>query len=81
MPEPTPEPSSLPVARLGGFARPRAFLREATQTFREGGFRGTLRRYGWKLFAAFFLFYLVRDVTLYVVLPYLAARGVLSLWR
>jgi len=57
------------------------FVREATLTFRQGGFRGTLQRYGWKLFAGFFLFYLVRDVTLYIVLPYLAARGVLSLWR
>ncbi len=57
------------------------FLREATQTFRQGGFKGTLQRYGWKLFAGFFLYYLVRDVTLYIVLPYLAARGVLSVWR
>jgi predicted MFS family arabinose efflux permease len=59
----------------------RGFVREATLTFRQGGLRGTLQRYGWKLFAGFFLFYLVRDVTLYIVLPYLAARGVLSLWR
>ncbi len=59
----------------------RDFVREATATFRQGGFRGALQRYGWKLFAAFFLYYLVRDVTLYIVLPYLAARGALSLWR
>jgi MFS family permease len=58
----------------------RDFVREATQTFRQSGLRGTLRRYGWKLFAAFFLFYLVRDVTLYILLPYLAARGLLTLW-
>jgi DHA1 family tetracycline resistance protein-like MFS transporter len=57
------------------------FVREATLTFRQGGFRGTLERYGFKLFAGFVFFYLVRDVTLYIVLPYLAARGVLSLWR
>ena len=56
-------------------------MHEATLTFRQAGLRGTLKRYGWKLFAGFFLFYLVRDVTLYIVLPYLAARGVLSLWR
>jgi hypothetical protein len=80
MPDPAPEPSPLPLARQDGLARLRAFVREATQTFREAGLRGTLRRYGWKLVAAFFLFYLVRDLTLYVLLPYLAARGVLSLW-
>jgi hypothetical protein len=54
--------------------------REATVTFREGGFKGTLRRYGWKLFALFLGFYLIRDVTLYIVLPYLAARGLLAFW-
>jgi MFS family permease len=59
----------------------RDFVREATLTFRQAGLRGTLQRYGWKLFAFFFLFYLVRDATLYIVLPYLAARGVLSFWR
>jgi hypothetical protein len=77
----TPEPSPLPVERPAGIARLRAFVREATATFRESGLRGTLRRYGWKLFAAFFVFYLVRDLTFYVLLPYLAARGALSLWR
>jgi hypothetical protein len=58
----------------------RAFIREATRTFRAGGFRGLLRVYGWKLLVAFTLFYLVRDVTLYILLPYLAARGLLSIW-
>ena len=58
-----------------------AFVREATATFRKKGFRGILRVYGWKLFAVFFVFYLVRDVTLYIVLPYLAARGLWSLWK
>jgi len=57
------------------------FVREATATFREKGLRGILRAYGWKLFAVFFVFYLVRDVTLYIVLPYLAARGLWSLWK
>jgi MFS family permease len=59
----------------------RGFLKEARATFRQGGLRGTLQRYGWKLFLAFFLYYLIRDTTLYIVLPYLAARGVLSFWR
>ena len=43
--------------------------------FKEGGLRGLFRRYGWKLFAAFFLFYLIRDLTLYVLIPYLIFRG------
>jgi hypothetical protein len=67
-----------PAARELSFRR---FVREATTTFRETGFRGTLRRYGWRLFVAFLLFYLIRDVTLYIVIPVLAARGLLSFFR
>lgn len=69
------------VAGRRGMGAFRGWLRHATATFRNEGFRGTLRAYGWKLFAAFVLFYLIRDVTLYIVLPYLAARGLWSLWR
>jgi hypothetical protein len=61
-----------------GFHR---WIREATTTFRKAGLKGVLSTYGIKLLAAFVLFYLVRDVALYIVLPYLAARGLLSLWK
>jgi hypothetical protein len=70
--------ATRPVAARRGFF---AFVREATARFRESGFRGIWKAYGWKLFAAFVLFYLVRDVTLYIVLPYLAAQGIWSLWK
>jgi len=30
---------------------------------------------GWKIVLAVFLFYLIRDSLLYILLPYLAARG------
>jgi len=30
---------------------------------------------GWRMIAAFFLFYLVRDLVLYVLLPWLAYQG------
>lgn len=33
--------------------------------------KNAVKRHGWKPFAAFFAFYLVRDVTIYLVLPYL----------
>ena len=50
-------------------------LREAKQTFRESGLKGVIRRYGWKFFAVFFAYYLIRDVTLYILLPwYLASK-------
>lgn len=52
---------------------PRILL-EVKQTFRAGGFKGVTQRYGWKIFAAFFAYYLVRDVTLYILLPWYIAN-------
>lgn len=52
-------------------------LREAKTIFREQGLRGVIRRYGWKFFAIFFLYYLVRDVTLYILLPWYLATKIL----
>lgn len=50
-------------------------LREAKVIFREQGLRGVIRRFGWKVFAIFFIYYLVRDVTLYILIPwYLASK-------
>lgn len=50
-------------------------IREAKQVFREGGIKGVIRRYGWKVFAVFFVYYLVRDITIYILLPlYLANK-------
>lgn len=50
-------------------------VREAKQVFRESGLKGVIKRYGWKFFAVFFAYYLIRDVTLYILLPlYLANK-------
>lgn len=54
------------------------FARDARQLFREQGFRAVTKRYGWKFFAAFFAYYLVRDSIIYLLIPYLLARGILS---
>jgi hypothetical protein len=37
-----------------------------------------VRRLGWRAVAAFILFYLVRDLILYVLLPYLVYREVVA---
>jgi hypothetical protein len=37
-----------------------------------------VRRLGWRAVATFVLFYLVRDLLLYVLLPYLVYRGVIG---
>ena len=50
-------------------------VREAKDTFKASGLKGVIRRYGWKFFAVFFAYYLIRDITLYVLLPwYLASK-------
>jgi len=42
------------------------------------GFKEFVRQKGWKVVAAVFLFYLVRDSILYILIPVLAARGLLG---
>ena len=48
---------------------------EWTALLREVGFKGFIKEKGWKIVIAIFLFYLVRDSVLYIILPYFAARG------
>lgn len=38
---------------------------------KKEGIKSFLRKKGWKLLLVLFLFYLVRDVTLYIIIPYL----------
>lgn len=53
-------------------------LVEVRQTFKESGFKGVFKRYGWKIFAAFFVYYLIRDTILYILIPYWVAQKLLS---
>lgn len=58
----------------GFFAVGKAALLECRLTFKEGGLKAVIRRYGWKIFVAFFAYYLIRDLTIYVLIPYLVAK-------
>jgi hypothetical protein len=53
-------------------------IQEWTALLKEKGPREFLKQKGWKIVAAVFLFYLIRDSLLYLILPYLAARGLLG---
>ncbi|MNL70400.1 hypothetical protein D3C87_1953960 [compost metagenome] len=53
------------------------FILEAKDTFKASGFKGVVKKYGWKFFAFFFAYYLIRDVCLYIILPWYIARSVL----
>lgn len=55
--------------------RYRALVVEAKAEWKKNGLRSLLRKYGWKFVALIFTTYLVRDVALYVLLPWLIARN------
>lgn len=53
-------------------------LRDARLELKQTGVKGLFRRYGWKLVAGVFTYYLVRDVTLYILIPWLVAKHLLA---
>lgn len=55
--------------------RYRKLAHEAKSELKQNGLRSLFRKYGWKLVALVFTTYLVRDIALYIVLPWLVARN------
>jgi hypothetical protein len=45
---------------------------------RNEGIKAFIKQKGWKFLIAFILFYLVRDVTLYIIIPYLIINNIIS---
>jgi hypothetical protein len=39
-------------------------------------FRFLFKKHGWKLVWSFIIFYLIRDTILYIIIPYLIAKGI-----
>jgi hypothetical protein len=62
---------SRPVCRPATIRvmNPLSFIRTLREERRSLGWKGLLRRRGWKLLLVFFLFYLIRDLVLYVIIP------------
>ena len=48
------------------------FIDEWLNIYREGGFSKLIKENGFVVLVTFFLFYLIRDSILYLLLPYLA---------
>jgi hypothetical protein len=44
-------------------------FKNARMVLKQEGFKALFRKYGWKLPAAVIAYYLVRDVTLYILIP------------
>ena len=57
-------------------------LNELRNNARESGIREAIRimfkKYGWKVGVAIFMYYLIRDVTLYIIIPYLVYKNLMS---
>lgn len=53
------------------------FILDSVAMIRESGFKTFLRKRGWKVIAVVFIYYLIRDTFLYILLPYLVAREIL----
>ena len=54
------------------------FLLKYIIYYKEHGFKKTIKKFGWKLFAIIFIYYLVRDSILYIIIPYFAMKGIFN---
>ena len=54
------------------------FLIEWNEIRKEGGYKLLIKKKGWVVLAAFFTFYLIRDSILYLLIPYLAIKGIIT---
>ncbi len=41
-------------------------------------FSNLIKKYGWKAFVGIFIYYLIRDVSLYIILPWYVAKNLIS---
>jgi MFS transporter, DHA1 family, tetracycline resistance protein len=57
----------------------RARVKEAATVLRTSGMKGLVKAYGWRVVVGFVAYYLIRDITLYILLPWLVAEGIFSL--
>lgn len=66
--------TQAPTSTPQGLTKVKAFVSEIRITFKETGFKGVFRRYGWKMVAAIFFYYLIRDSFLYIFIPWMIAK-------
>ena len=56
------------------------FINEYTKIYRDEGFKGVIKKGGWRLLIYFFMFYLIRDSILYILIPYLISKGFIDIF-
>ena len=53
------------------------FISDSQQIYRNSGFKGLIKEKGWKFVFYFFMFYLIRDSIIYILIPYLIESSIL----
>ena len=56
----------------------RKFLSEWNIIRQEGGYKLLIKKKGWVVLATFFIFYLIRDSILYLLIPYLVINEIIT---
>lgn len=46
-----------------------SMIKDIALSLRQVGFRSTVRRYGWRVVACIFVYYLIRDSLIYILIP------------
>lgn len=64
----------LAALKQKAFLKTRSMVTFA-QSLKRDGIKVTFKRYGWKIFVLLFTYYLVRDVTLYIIIPWWVAKS------
>ncbi len=54
------------------------FIKEWMALWKKVGFSGFVKEKGWKVVVVVIVFYLIRDSILYIIIPILAAKGLLG---
>ena len=50
------------------------FLREYIKYYKKNGFKKTIKKLGWKVILLIFMYYLIRDSILYIIIHYLVGK-------
>jgi hypothetical protein len=50
-------------------------MKEMALSIKNDGIKVSFKRYGWRLLSLVVAYYLVRDISLYIVVPYLVASA------
>lgn len=53
------------------------YIIDSILIIKREGLKALLRERGWKVFAVIIAYYSIRDTILYIIIPYLIAKGIL----